>query len=47
MKARKLFYSFSLREKKIPEAIKIIKQTAPNAFITVNDIKSMVGGFIK
>lgn len=45
--SKKTLLFIQLKRKKIPEAIKIIKQTAPNAFITVNDIKSMVGGFIK
>ncbi len=36
-----------LKRKKIPEAVKLIKQTNPNAFITVNDIKSIMGGYIK
>jgi len=36
-----------LKRKKIPEAVKLIKKTNPNAYITVNDIKSMMGGYIK
>ncbi len=36
-----------LKRKKIPEAVKLIKQNYPEAYITVNDIKSMVGGYIK
>lgn len=36
-----------LKRKKIPEAVKSIKQNYPEAYITVNDIKSMVGGYIK
>ncbi|MDW5298879.1 MAG: DUF5698 domain-containing protein [Sedimentibacter sp.] len=36
-----------LKRKKIPEAVKLIKQTNPDAYITVNDIKSMMGGYIK
>ncbi|NLJ97628.1 MAG: DUF2179 domain-containing protein [Clostridiales bacterium] len=36
-----------LKRKKIPAAIKLIKETDPNAYISVNDIKSTVGGFIK
>lgn len=36
-----------LKRKKISEAVKLIKQTEPNAYISVNDIKSMVGGYLK
>ena len=36
-----------LKRKKIPEAIKLIKQNNPDAYITINDIKSMLGGYIK
>lgn len=36
-----------LKRKKIPEAVKLIKRTYPDAYITVNDIKSMMGGYIK
>ena len=36
-----------LKRKKIPVAVKLIKQNYPEAYITVNDIKSMVGGYIK
>ena len=36
-----------LKRKKIPEAVKFIKQDYPDAYITVNDIKSMLGGYIK
>lgn len=36
-----------LKRKKIPEAVKLIKQHNPEAYITVNDIKSMLGGYIK
>ncbi len=36
-----------LRRKQIPTAIKTIKYIAPSAYITVNDITSMFGGFIK
>lgn len=45
--SKKTLLFIQLKRKKIPEAIKIIKQTAPDAYITVNDIKSTVGGFIK
>lgn len=36
-----------LKRKRIPEAVKTIQQNSPEAYITVNDIKSMVGGFVK
>lgn len=36
-----------LKRKKIPAAIKLIRETYPNAYISVNDVKSTVGGFIK
>lgn len=36
-----------LKRKKIPEAIILIKQHNPEAYITVNDIKSMLGGYLK
>ncbi|NLO09708.1 MAG: DUF2179 domain-containing protein [Clostridiales bacterium] len=36
-----------LKRKRIPVAIKLIKETDPSAYISVNDIKSTVGGFIK
>lgn len=36
-----------LKRKKIPAAIKLIKETDPSAYISINDIKSTVGGFIK
>jgi len=36
-----------LKRKKIPAAIKLIKEIDPNAYISVNDVKSIVGGFIK
>lgn len=45
--SKKILLFIQLKRKKIPEAVKIIKQTAPQAYITVNDIKSMVGGYIK
>lgn len=44
---KKILLFIQLKRKKIPDAVKIIKQTAPQAYITVNDIKSMVGGYIK
>lgn len=36
-----------LKRKKIPEAVKLIKEHNPEAYITVNDIKTMLGGYIK
>lgn len=36
-----------LKRKKIPATIKLIKEHYPNAYISVNDVKSTVGGFIK
>lgn len=45
--SKKSLLFVQLKRKKIPDAVKIIKGTTPNAFITVNDIKSMLGGFIK
>ncbi|MFU0826494.1 MAG: UPF0316 protein SD1D_0135 [Lachnoclostridium sp.] len=36
-----------LKRKKIPFAIKLIKETIPNAYISINDVKSIFGGFIK
>lgn len=36
-----------LKRKKIPEAVKLIKEHCPEAYITVNDIKTMLGGYIK
>ena len=36
-----------LKRKRIPAAIKLIKETDPSAYISVNDVKSIVGGFIK
>ncbi|CRZ33528.1 uncharacterized protein YebE (UPF0316 family) [Herbinix hemicellulosilytica] len=36
-----------LKRKKIPYAIKLIKETNPNAYISINDVKSTFGGFIK
>ena len=36
-----------LKRRKIPVAIKLIKETDPSAYISVNDVKSIVGGFIK
>lgn len=36
-----------LKRKRIPAAIKLIKETDPSAYISINDVKSIVGGFIK
>ncbi len=36
-----------LKRRKIPEAVKLIKSHNPDAYITVNDIKTMLGGYIK
>lgn len=36
-----------LKRRKIPAAIKLIKETDPNAYISINDVKTIVGGFIK
>jgi uncharacterized protein YebE (UPF0316 family) len=45
--SKKILLFIQLKRKKIPDAVKLIQQTAPAAYITVNDIKSMVGGYIK
>ncbi len=45
--SKKSLLFIQLKRKKIPEAVNVIKQTAPNAYITVNDIKSMLGGYLK
>ncbi len=45
--SKKSLLFIQLKRKKIPAAVKLIKMTTPNAYITVNDIKSMLGGFIK
>lgn len=36
-----------LKRRKIPSTIKLIQETYPNAYISINDVKSTVGGFIK
>lgn len=36
-----------LKRRKIPAAIKLIKEAYPDAYISVNDVKSIVGGYIK
>jgi len=45
--SKKNLLFIQLKRKKIPEAVKLIKRTNPDAYITVNDIKSMMGGYIK
>ncbi len=45
--SKKTLLFIQLKRKKIPEAVRIIKQNAPDAYITVNDIKSMMGGYLK
>ncbi len=44
---KKALLFIQLKRKKIPEAVKLIRQTTPNAYITVNDIKTMLGGYLK
>jgi len=36
-----------LKRKRIPEAVKLIQEQTPAAYISINDIKSMMGGFVK
>lgn len=45
--SKKNLLFIQLKRKKIPDAVKLIKQAAPSAYITVNDIKSMLGGYLK
>lgn len=45
--SKKSLLFIQLKRKKIPEAVKLIKQNAPDSYITVNDIKSTVGGYMK
>ncbi|WP_312699916.1 DUF5698 domain-containing protein [Sedimentibacter sp.] len=45
--SKKSLLFIQLKRKKISDAVKLIKQTAPTAYITINDIKSMVGGYLK
>ena len=45
--SKKSLLFVQLQRRKIPDTIKLIKETYPNAYISVNDIKSTVGGFIK
>lgn len=44
---QKTLLFIQLKRRKIPVAVKLIKETDPNAYISVNDVKSIVGGFIK
>jgi uncharacterized protein YebE (UPF0316 family) len=45
--SKKSLLFIQLKRKRIPEAIKFVQLTNDSAYITVNDIKSMTGGFIK
>lgn len=45
--SKKNLLFIQLKRKKIPAAVKIIRQTDPLAYISVNDVKSTIGGFIK
>lgn len=45
--SRKDLLFIQLKRKRITEAVKIIQTSNTSAFITVNDIKSMKGGFVK
>lgn len=45
--SRKILLFVQLKRKSIHKAIKIIKKTDPNAYISINEVKSVVGGFIK
>ncbi len=45
--SKKLLLFVQLKRRRIPAAIKLIKETDPNAYISINDVKSTVGGFIK
>ena len=45
--SKKSLLFIQLKRKKIPEAVKVITQNAPDSYITVNDIKSMLGGYMK
>ena len=40
-------FIYSAKRKKNPSAIKLIKETDPKAYISINDVKSIVGGFIR
>lgn len=45
--SKKILLFVQLKRKRIHKAIKIIKETDPSAYISVNDVNSVVGGFIK
>lgn len=45
--SKKNLLFIQLKRKRINEAITLIKGNAPNAYISVNDIKSMTGGFVR
>jgi len=45
--SKKNLLFIQLKRKRITEAVKLIQKTNEAAFITVNDIKSLKGGFIK
>lgn len=45
--SKKSLLFVQLKRKRITEAVKIIQKSNPEAYITVNDIKSMMGGFVK
>lgn len=45
--SRKNLLFIQLKRKRIPEAVKFIQQNTQNAYITINDIKAMKGGFVK
>lgn len=45
--SQKTLLFIQLKRRRIPAAIKLIKETNPSAYISVNDVKSIVGGFIK
>lgn len=45
--SKKNLLFIQLKRRKIPAAIRLIKEAYPNAYISVNDVKSIVGGYIK
>jgi uncharacterized protein YebE (UPF0316 family) len=45
--SKKNLLFIQLKRRRINEAISIIKENTPNAYISINDIKSMMGGFVK
>ncbi len=46
-RSKKNLIFVQLKRKKMHSAIKIIRQTDPQAYISVNEVKSTIGGFIK